>query len=80
MTYLFSGYSLTDQEEEVLLKLNKSLDEIGINQKSIDPLYDRFLEAIIKEKDFQSHPMSVKEKKRQENLVIKVLKQITAKK
>jgi len=71
---------LTQKEEKILLDLNKYLDEIGYNFKSIDPLYDKFLVAITKETDFKLRATTPEEKKIQENLVLKVLKEISEKK
>ena len=71
---------LTKKEEKDLFKLNQYLDEIGFNQKSIDPLYDKFLETIIKERGFKARAQTSAEKKKQEKLVIKVLKEISVNK
>lgn len=71
---------LTKKEENDLLKLNEYLDKVGLNQKSIDPLYDEFLEALIKEQEFQARPVTVEEKAKQKRLVLKVLKEISSKK
>ncbi|RDI06683.1 AAA family ATPase [Flavobacterium sp. AG291] len=71
---------LSVEEETLLLNLNQYLDEIGLNQKSIDPLYDKFLEALIKEKDFKPRPNNPEEIKKQEELVLKVLKEISSSK
>jgi len=70
---------LSPEEEKVLLRLNQYLDEIGLNQKSIDPLYDKFLEALVKQKDFKPRPDNPEEVKLQEELVLKVLKEISNK-
>lgn len=71
---------LTKQEEMDLIKLNQYLDEIGFNQKSIDPLYDKFIEAITKESEFIVRPNTPEEIEKQDKLVIKVLKELSNKK
>jgi len=71
---------LTEKEEKELFRISSYLDKVGINQKSIDPLYDKFLDAIVKSKDFQFQPKTLKEQKKQEELVLSVLNDIISKK
>ncbi len=70
---------LTENEEKELFDLNQYLDKIGLNQKSIDPLYDKFLEAIIKKEGFKYRPKTIEEQKIQDDLVSQVLKELESK-
>lgn len=70
---------LTVKEKDDLFKLNQYLDEIGFNQTSIDPLYDRFIDELLNIPDFQYKPKTEKEKVRQDEIIMSVLKKITSK-
>lgn len=72
--------SLTEKEEKDLFRISQYLEKIGLNQKSIDPLYDKFLEAIVKKEEFQYKPTTKEEQDQQQALVLKVLKEIDKRK
>jgi ABC-type multidrug transport system ATPase subunit len=71
--------NLTQKEKEELFEINKFLDEIGFNQKSVDPLYDKFIDELLNYKDFKYKPNSIEEQKKQDELVFEVLKKIAFK-
>ena len=64
---------LTSGEKKKLFELNTYLDEIGIFQKSIDPLYDDFLKAYDKLNTTAILPTTAAEREKKEEQVLKVL-------
>lgn len=67
---------LTASEKQKLFEINNYLDEIGVFQKSIDPLYDDFLKAYDKLNVTTILPTNAAEREEKEKQVLKVLKDL----
>jgi len=70
---------LTKKEEVELFNINNYLDSIGLHQKSIDPLYDQFIKAVAQIDDFQLKPANAEARKKQEEKVLAVLRELKSK-
>ncbi|WP_298427911.1 ATP-binding protein [uncultured Kordia sp.] len=70
---------LTEFEVKELFALNDYLNEIGFNQTSIDPLYDKFIDELLNIPDFTYNPKSEEEKVKHDEIIKSVLKKITSK-
>lgn len=71
---------LTELEENELFELNQYLNEIGFNQTSIDPLYDKFIDELLNIPEFVYRPKTEEDKIKQDEIIMSVLKKITSKK
>lgn len=71
---------LTKKEKTELFNLNRHLDSVGFNQKSVDPLYDKFIDELLNYPEFNYKPKTESDQIKQDELIINVLKRIVSKK
>lgn len=75
----FNNVILTDEEEALLVTLNKSLDNLGFSRFNRDPLYQKFQAAFENEittiKD-NYKPLTLEQERKQKEHIEKVLKDI----
>lgn len=70
--------NITSAEEEDLIDLEAKLEHRGVVYSVSDPLYQKFISATMKIPEFQQHPMTREERRKQDELALSILEKILA--
>jgi len=66
----------TEDEEHELLQLTKRLEQLGFSQSTRDPLYEKFIERLFSQPEYQSKELSDFEMSNMDSLMNEILEEV----